>query len=110
MDIETRPCFKINAPEFFEQEDFQEFLNRGVENDDTAPLATWHTGRTPNQSSDLFVSYNSREGSDALPDGGDESNRNLIPQDLWDRICAEMEDRDISFAVLWITNLGPAND
>jgi hypothetical protein len=110
MNVETRPCLKINAPEFFDRKDFQEFLNRGVENKDTAPLATWHTGGTPNQQSDLFVTYNRREGSDALPEGGDGSDRNLIPQDIWNRICKEMEDRGISFAVLWITNIRQSNE
>jgi hypothetical protein len=108
MDIEVgyQPLVRINAPEFFEREDFQEFLNRAVDPDNEETTATWHNGGEPGDYSDLFVTYDNGEGSDALPSDGDDSDMNLIPQDIWDEICEEMENRGVDHALLWISNLG----
>lgn len=114
MDIEVdyMPLVRINAPEFFEREDFQEFLNRAVDPDTDDTTATWHQSGEPNDYSDLFVTYDNGEGSDALPPGSrpeetapEFSDLNLIPQGIWDEICEEMDERGVDHALLWISNL-----
>ena len=104
MNVEKRTCIRINAPEFFERDDFREFLSRSLD-EDTAPLATWHTGGIPDGGSDVFVTYDNGEGSHAYPEGGDEVDANLIPQYVWDQICEALDQRDIDHGLLWISNL-----
>jgi hypothetical protein len=87
------PCVRINAPEWFGRADWQAFLDNQQE---FSRLATWHErGKSPNEFSDVFVTYDGGEGSDAEE----------IPADIWLSIRERMESLGIDFAVLWITNL-----
>ena len=55
MDITERSCYQIDIPGAFEREDFQEFLERAVQYNHRPKenVATWHTGGTPGEGSDV---------------------------------------------------------
>lgn len=84
--IETYRCLKINAPDWFSNSDFINWLNN-KEN-----IATWHTkGSYPNDFSDVFVWYDNHEGSDSdMP--------------FWDELCKICDENEFLFGIIWITN------
>ena len=59
-------------------------------------LATWHAGGEPRENSDTFMTYNNGEVSDY---------QNL-PEDILDSIDAACRQRDVKWAVIWLTNVG----
>ena len=97
MDIDIVQCIKINAPEWFQRDDFQAFLNLREESGRTT--ATWHwQGSEPGEFSDVFFTYDHGEGSDWEE----------IPQDIWSKICEIVSNMRIVYAVIWVTNLEEA--
>jgi hypothetical protein len=84
---------KINAPEFFKDEAFIEWLNT---TDNT--LATWHDrGELPSEWSDIFVTICDGEGSNSD-----------MPSHIWraiDEAVAQYFGRGDVECLLWITNL-----
>ena len=92
------PCLRINAPAWYERADFREWLNHA------AHLATWHTrGEAPSEYSDVFVTIDGDEGSDAngVPP-------NAIPDDIWAEIVAAAKRLHIKEGIVWISNVGEA--
>lgn len=87
ITIEKTPCLKINMPDLFEVEGLLEYVR-------AYKLATWHMSSRGKfgEYSDLFVTYDSGEGSNSDMPG-------------WDKISKLMEQEGISYALLWITNL-----
>ncbi len=81
-------CFEINAPSWFSRDDFQKWLNEPF-------TATWHKkGEPPNEMSDVFLTFDHKEGSDAED----------LPEDIWENIC-ELVGPRCDFCVIRITNL-----
>lgn len=105
MTVEHAPLVKINAPEFYKDQAFINFLNYAVNHPHECALATWHVGGKPNEYSDLFVTYDNGDGSHAPVDGREGLDSDLIPSHIWKQICAQMEKEGVSHALLWITNL-----
>jgi hypothetical protein len=94
LEIDRMPCIKINAPEWFDREDFKAFLNLREESGRTT--ATWHwQGAEPGEFSDVFFSYDHGEGSDW----------EVIPPDIWARICEIVNNERVVYALIWLTNL-----
>lgn len=82
------PAMKINVPEWYVQEDFQNWLN-------SSNVATWHIkGEKPNEFSDVFIWYENYESSD--------SN---MPEAIWEELCQICDDEDFTFGYIHLTNL-----
>lgn len=64
----------VNAPEFFADEQFIQWLNNGE------PKMTWHKGEQPNEWSDLVVLVD--------PDLEGEGSDSDMPEHIWDQIVA----------------------
>jgi hypothetical protein len=85
----------INAPDWYERDDFRLFLNSSC-------VATWHTqGEIPHEFSDVFVTYDRGDGSNA-PEIEDPS---VLPDDIWEAICQKMTELGVDYAIVWIRNL-----
>lgn len=98
MSFNHMPLVRIDAPEWYQREDWMTWLNQ--RNQLNHP-ATWHTGGEPHEMSDVFFTYNGEyEGSDI---GGDEPQ---IPQDIWDQIHAAIGAEGIDECLVWVSNLG----
>lgn len=93
-DVEKMHCLKLNVPHWFRRGDFMEWLNtrRRSEND---PVATWHRGGKPNEYSDVFFTFDHDEGSEF----------NLLPEEYWEEIMRIAKERQVEWAVIWLTNL-----
>ncbi|KVP39979.1 hypothetical protein [Burkholderia ubonensis] len=74
MKIETCSALVINAPEFFQDPEFQSWLN----NDEKK--FTWHEGGTPGDWSDVVVMVD--------PGLGGEGSDSDMPEHIWDKIVA----------------------
>lgn len=74
MDVTYRTVgIVVNAPDVFEREDFQKWLN-----DPSVHVATWHVkGTKPNEYSDVLV----------LVDSNHEGDSSDMPEDIWRAIC-----------------------
>jgi hypothetical protein len=93
----TLEVLRIDAPDWFARADFQRWLNRT----DRLRPATWHAaGSPPSDFSDVFTVFDSEEGPDFAGGKGD-----FIPEDIWEFITKACEQRNTSYAVIWITNL-----
>lgn len=87
-------CWRFNVPHWFCREDFKRWLNS-----EHHP-ATWHRGGEPGDYSDIFMTYDHGEGSDALAADGC-----CIPEDCWNEICEVMKREGATFGLIWLTNL-----
>ena len=98
VDEPPMPLVKINAPGWFSDPKFLEWLN--------APrTATWHTaGEAPDDYSDVFFTFCDGDGSDS-PCGGDE--RPHIPEPIWNYIeyAVNKELGMHNECLVWVTNL-----
>jgi hypothetical protein len=102
-EVESLPCLKINCPELFADPEFVAWLNVGASSRGATgspewkpgPVATWHRGGTPHEYSDTFVTYDGGEGSDSD-----------MPEHCWERLCEVAREVGVTYAVLWLTNLG----
>jgi len=85
-------ALRIDAPDWYAREDFRTWLNQ-------PHTATWHhKGGQVGDFSDVFTTYDNGEGPDANADG-------VIPDDIWEFICKTCEKQNLSYAVIWITNI-----
>jgi hypothetical protein len=85
-------CVRINVPQWYEREDWNNFINRV----NGSRPATWHEpGSNPTEFSDVFVVYDGGEGSDA----------DDIPGDIWAEIGSIVKEYGLPYAVVRITNV-----
>src|SRR4051812_33133674 len=91
-------CLKVNWPGWDERPDFRAFLNSPARAVNPNVIATWHqpaVDAVPNEYSDVFTVYDGGEGSDA----------DDLPEDLWKALCKLAEDHGLRYCVFWLTNL-----
>lgn len=97
MEISRTNALVINAPEFFEDPAFVDWLNSAQ------PKFTWHDGGTPSENSDVVVLVDpslSGEGSDSdMP----EHIWNLLVQACKDHFRPTVQVTD--HIMVWIKNL-----
>ncbi len=100
MQIEAKhsPCLNINAPEFFKDEKFVQWLN-----DHNRSLMTWHKkGQRPGEGSDIVTFVDPSLSGDGSDDGE-------MPDKYWDLIvnlCRKhFKPSDGFHIVVRITNL-----
>lgn len=97
------PLVRINAPDWYEREDFMKWLNHRGEFNWAHP-ATWHcSGQPPSDYSDVFITFDEGSGSDA-PTTEDDL-RPSIPEDIWKMIVAAVKAEKIDECLVWISNL-----
>jgi hypothetical protein len=85
--IEIGTMVRIDCPAWFQREDFQKWLNG-------ERVATWHRkGQAPGEYSDAFVTYDWDEGSDWSD----------MPEDIWNEICSICQERQVTFALIWLS-------
>lgn len=90
MEAERGECLRINAPEWYDREDFAAWLNE-------EGRATWHKrGKAPGEYSDVFVTFDHCEGSDY-----DAS----MPEDIWRAIAAAAKACGVEDGIVWISNV-----
>jgi hypothetical protein len=93
MRAERRDCLRINAPEWYDRDDFRAWLNA----EGAQRRATWHErGTEPTEYSDVFVTFDSGEGSDY---------DTLMPDDIWEAITKAADEVGLSDCIVWISNL-----
>jgi len=81
---------RIDASEWYQRKDFMDWLNSGK------PIATWHRkGEVPGEYSDVFITFDHEEGSD----------RDSIPEDVWQEICRIAREQHFEDGLVWIANL-----
>lgn len=98
MQTSLESCLAINAPEWYLRQDFQDFLE-GRRPGQLGPPATWHRpGTAPDEFSDVFVTFDGGEGSDA----------DALPADIWMAIRAAADHYRMTYGVVWIRNLDAA--
>lgn len=87
----------IMAPPWYEREDFLDFINGRRESQGDSRPATWHLeGQEADEYSDVFVTYDGEEGSDA----------DHIPPDIWEAICVLVREQGITgYAIVRISCL-----
>jgi hypothetical protein len=99
MSFNHMPLVRIDAPEWYEREDWMEWLNNRT------PMnhpATWHVeGEKPNEYSDVFFTYCVDEGGSDYGEG-----KPSIPDDIWHQIEALIKAQDIDECLVWVSNLG----
>ena len=82
---------RLNAPDWYERKDFLYWLN-----DLSKPTATWHiSGEEPGEYSDVFVTFDHGEGSDA----------DSIPEGIWEEIKKVAAEHCFDEGLVWITNI-----
>jgi hypothetical protein len=95
MEAERGMCLRINAPEWFKRDDFAEWLS-------SDKTATWHEkGTIPGEYSDVFVTIDGDEGSDAWQGPSSDT----IPKDIWAEIVAAAKRLGINDGIVWISNV-----
>ena len=77
-------------PEMFADKEFAAYLNHPDTN-----IATWHYMGMVNEYSDLFLTYDNGDGSEAVG----------MPKVWWERICAICKEAGLKYALVHITNL-----
>lgn len=93
MEVERGQCLRIYAPEWYRREDFRTFLVQQTGHP-TRPLATWHYGAEPHDLSDVFMTL----------DGSDLSEADLLPADIADAISDMARTANVVFGVVWLSN------
>lgn len=96
------PCVVINAPDWFKDPGFLKMINYNGEEPDIygrRRAATWHmAGDPPNEYSDVFLTWEEQEGSEAI----------FLSEKMWNEITAAVRSSLPSyttFCVVWIKNL-----
>jgi hypothetical protein len=91
-------CIQINAPEWFKDEGWQQWLN-------TDGCATWHKkGESPQEYSDVFFHYSSPQDCSAWPSLVGHPG---IPDHIFKELVALLEERGFAHkeVLIWVTNL-----
>lgn len=92
MEIERNygELIRINAPEFYKDQKFLDWLNRK-----DRYQATWHVkGMAVGEFSDLFFQYDNGEGSDSD-----------MPEHIWEQLTSELKKLGVTWGLVWISNL-----
>jgi hypothetical protein len=91
VKAERIDCLRINAPEWYARADFMRWLTEDRR-------ATWHIrGNTsPDEYSDVFVTFDHGEGSDY---------DTLMPDDIWEAITKAAHDCGVDDCIVWISNI-----
>jgi hypothetical protein len=93
---EHLPCLQINAPEWYQREDFLRYIQQGLNQQHPGlGVATWHRGPQASEFSDLFLWFEDGDGSDF----------GLMPEDIWQELCRICQEADFNGGIVWITNL-----
>lgn len=90
MRVSRISCVRIDAHEFYQDPEFVAWLNGARK----GAIATWHRGGNPGDFSDIFMTWDSGEGSNSD-----------MPEKIWKEISTQVEQRGIEYCVVWITNL-----
>jgi len=91
------PLVRINAPEFYRNKQWLEWLNH-------KRTATWHgKAKKPHEYSDVFFTYCDGDGSDA-PASPDDP-RPGIPKAIWKKIKTAIEAEVSGECFVWVSNL-----
>jgi hypothetical protein len=94
IEAETTNCLRINAPQWYQRQDFLDWLNQ-------PSTATWHRkGEPPSEYSDVFVTIDGEEGSDANGVSPDS-----IPEDIWREIVEAARRLGIDYGIVWLSNV-----
>lgn len=110
ISLNHMPVVRIDAPEWYRRQDFQDWLTGAGKRDGKHP-ATWHkAGEEPNEYSDVFVTYDSGDGSDnpaCFEDDVDLSSHCVMPRDIWSQICDLLKENGMekTECLIWIANL-----
>lgn len=91
-------CIVVQAREWFERDDFWAFL-QGESGGNRDRPATWLApgeGRECIGNADVFVWYDSGEGSDDPYNGGG------CPEDIWDQLGELADEMGVKHALFWI--------
>ncbi len=81
---------RIDARDWYRRKDFLAWLNS------PKPIATWHTkGKPVGEYSDVFFTFDHGEGSD----------RDSIPEDIWQEICRMAAEHGVEDGLVWVANL-----
>lgn len=98
------PCLRLHVKHWFGRQDFQLWLNAHTTTQGYRSHATWHQDwpgyGKPGEYSDVLVFW----------DGGEGSDFEIMPEDIWDEITRICEQRGLGFAVIWLVNEGPEKD
>jgi hypothetical protein len=97
MEIERNyaEVVEIGAPEFYRDPEFLKWLNNKNRNQ-----ATWHVkGKSVNEFSDLFFTYDGGEGSDSD-----------MPTHIWEKIHQELKKRGLKFCVVWLKSFSSEDE
>lgn len=93
MEVERAQCLRIYAPEWYLRPDFRAFLELQTGHP-SRPLATWHSGGEPHDMSDVFMTFN----------GGDLSEADLLPLEIVDQLLHMIENAGMTFGMIWLSN------
>lgn len=97
MEIERNyaEVVEISAPEFYRDPEFLRWLNNPDRHQ-----ATWHVkGKSVNEFSDLFFTYDGGEGSDSD-----------MPRRIWEMIHQELKRQGVKFCVVWVKSFSMDED
>lgn len=99
MEVSKTRGLVINAPEFFQDPEFVEWLNT-----QGTPKFTWHEGGEPTDCSDTVVLVD--------PSLNGEGSDSDMPEHIWDQIIAECKrnfrpnsTEDGDHIMVWLKNL-----
>lgn len=98
MRVERSYCevVRIDAPEFFLDPAFLEWLNSGKRT-----MATWHPrGEEVGEYSDVFTWYDGGEGSDSPM-----SSLDGMPEHIWKQLDEKLKGEGFTSGIVWITNV-----
>lgn len=93
MEVERAQCLRVYAPEWYLRPDFRAFLALQTGHP-TRPLATWHYGDEPHDLSDVFMTFN----------GGDLSEADLLPKEIADQLLQMIDAAGMKWGMIWLSN------
>lgn len=86
-EVQEIPCVRIDAQGLLAREDMQKLIEQGR-------IATWGCG--PERAwRDVFFTY----------DGGEGSNAEDLPPDVWALVCEIMQRRNVKYAIVWLADV-----
>ena len=95
------PLLRLNAPLWFRDAGFLDWLNKAARGDDprrTGRLATWYrpSDPRPDEFADFFLTWSDNDGSNSD-----------MPEPFWLDLCDAVRtyDPDLSEVLIWVTNL-----
>jgi hypothetical protein len=98
MTTAQLPCLRIDCPEWYEREDFIQWLQAGV----GKGLATWHVAGEVGDMSDVFLVYDNGECGDLF---GFQGSDVQFPDDLWAEVRRRCDEAGVEYGLVWLTNV-----